>query len=87
MSNLRSFIRFCVRDVTLYCGANAIFLGRVTLLLFLLYSIQSGTFESGKMTSTKKDDSDSDSDDEVEKGEKLTDDQLFKACGGMTAHK
>ena len=56
-------------------------------------AFQTATLDSGTMVSRVSEaDKDSDDDDEKKEGsskgrERLDDDQLFEACGGMTAHK
>ena len=60
-------------------------------------TLQSATLADGHMTEVKKKSQDSSSeeeeDDELEKTAKakalnnMTDEELFKACGGLTAHK
>ena len=45
------------------------------------------TLDSGKMVKATEDSDSDDDEEEFAKGQQLTDDQLFKACGGMTAHK
>lgn len=59
-------------------------------------NFQSATLESGKMLDDKSKDVDSSDDDDGEEEDEskfkaktfaMTDEELFKACGGMTAHK
>ena len=56
-----------------------------------MYRFQSATLDGGKLISKKEDvsdeDSDIDSDITSKNFNKLTDDELFKAVGGLTAHK
>lgn len=53
--------------------------------------VQSATLDGGKLISKKEDESDEDSDTDSDitskNFNKLTDDELFKAVGGLTAHK
>ena len=49
--------------------------------------VQTETLTNGLVEKAQRSDSDSDSDEESSKMEKLSDQDLFEACGRVTAHK
>jgi hypothetical protein len=68
----------------------------LSYLIRLAVVFQSATLTNGVLTDSKANSgnaassdspSDSDSDNDEDKFKRLTDEELFKACGGLTAHK